>query len=150
MGFVVNGLFLISLSFVFLFFPNIYFSAKLIAITGKEGQELLRPSQARAVSVFNVRESEANERDLNFFKKYWIIFSNPVYIFCLLARCVINSMNSILQFWIPNYLTEVIGFQIREAKLLCYVFMICCLPFGGSFLGGKLRKLLVAILISIL
>lgn len=103
---------------------------------GKEGEDLLRPSQARVVSIFNVRESEVDERDLDFCRKNWIIISNPVYIFCLLARLVVNSITSVLQFWIPNYVTDVIGYQNKEIKLVCYVFMICCLPFCGSFFGS--------------
>lgn len=115
--------------------PNSYFSSKLVATSGKEGEQL-RLSQARVVSIFNVRESELNERDINFFNKYWVIFSNPVYIFALLARVVIHAMISMLVFWVPNYLSDVIKYQNREILLLCYVSMICCLPLVGSIMGS--------------
>lgn len=129
-----------SLSAVYLFYPNIYFSSLLFAISGKEGQELLRPSQARAVSIFNLQKSEADESDLIAFRRNWIIFSNPVYMFCLLTRCIINANITMLLIWMPNYLSEAIGYQNREVKLGCYIFMICCLPFTGSFLGGYATK----------
>lgn len=107
-----------------------------MAVSSKDGGDQLSPSQARVVSVFNVRESEVNERDINVCNKYWVIFSNPVYIFCLLARVVINSITPVLVFWIPSYLTDVIGYQNREIKLVCYLTMIVTFPFIGSFLGS--------------
>ena len=119
-----------------MFIPSIYFSSKLVAVAKKEGDEVLRPSQARVVSIFNIRESEVNERDINVFKKYSVIFTNMVYIFLLLARVVINSINSIFVFWIPTYVTEVLGYNEKGPKTLCYCLMICFGPFTGSFLGS--------------
>ena len=48
-----------------MFYPSIYFSSKLVAIAKKDQDEQIRPSEARVVSIFNVRESETNERDIN-------------------------------------------------------------------------------------
>lgn len=69
---------------------------------------MLRPSQARVVSAFNIRYSDMNERDINVFRKYAIIFSNPVYIFTLIGRVVNLGTNIVLQLWMPNYMQEVI------------------------------------------
>ena len=129
---------LLTGAFIMMFYPSIYFSSKLVSVTQKEDKEVLRPSEARVVSIFNIRESEVNERDINVFKKYSIIFTNKVYIFLLLARVVILSINAVFQFWIPNYVTEVLGYTNKKKKTILDCMMICLGPFSGSFFGSYL------------
>ena len=121
-----------------MFYPSIYFSSKLVAIAKKDQDEQIRPSEARVVSIFNVRESETNERDINIVSKYSVIFTNKVYIFLLLARVVILSINAVFTLWIPNYVTEVLKYTNKGKKTLFYCLMICCGPFTGSFCGSYL------------
>lgn len=139
-GFFINGLLLATGGVILMFYPSIYFSSKLVAVTKGQGDEQLRPSQAEVVSLFNIRESEANERDINVFKKYSIIFTNMVYIFLLLARVVILSLRAIFQFWIPNYVTDVLGFQDKPKKTFYYIQLILLGPFIGSFIGSYFTK----------
>lgn len=139
-AFLGNGIVFAIVGLLYFSYPRIYFSSKLVAIRGKDGEDKLRPSEARVVSAFNVRYSDMNERDVNIFRKYSIIFTNPVFIFTLIGRVVNLGTNIVLQFWMPNYMQEVIKDKNPLRALACYVFMISFCPCIGSFFGSYAVK----------
>lgn len=140
-GMHVNALFLGICGLIYMWIPNIYYSSKLVAVSSKENTERLRASDVRVVSIFNIRQSEIGERDMNFCKKYSVIFTNPIYIFCLISRVIILAINGVFTFWIPSYVTDVIKYGNKMHRTFCYCFMIVVGPALGSFIGSYLIAL---------
>ena len=131
-GFLFNAAMCAICGVLFMFIPNIYFSNKLNVIKGKDGEELMSKSQVEFYSVYNVRESYDDERDLDFWKKHKGVLTNGIYICLLFARCVLLAIRSILQFFIPTYVTDVLGYENKVPKTIIYVIMIVLNPFIGS------------------
>ena len=131
-GFLFNAAMCAICGILFMFIPNIYFSNKLNVIKGKDAEELITKSKIEYYSVYNVRESKEDERDLDFWKKHKGVLTNGVYICLLVARCVLLAIRSILQFFIPSYVTEVLGYENKTPKTIIYVIMIVLNPFIGS------------------
>ena len=141
LGFWFNAIMCGVVGFLFMFIPSIYFSSKLVAIRGKEGEELIRPSKVEYYSIYNIRESKEDERDLDFWHKHGTVLSNGVYVTLLVARCVLLAIRSILQFFIPTYVTDVLGYTNKTPKTIIYVLMIVGNPFIGSEISGFFTSL---------
>ena len=135
-GFMFNAIMCAVVGFLFMFIPSIYFSSKLTVIKGKEGEELIRPSKAEYYSIYTIRESKEDERDLNFWKKHGAVLTNGVFVTLLVARIVLLAIRSVLQFFIPTYVTDVLGYTNKVPKTLIYVVMIVCNPFIGAEISG--------------
>lgn len=94
-GFFYNGVVLLTCGIIFLFIPNIYFSSKLVAVTDKDGKEEIRPSRTEVVSIFNVRNSDPHDRDVNVFERDKSLLADPFYMILLWARCI-NVFSEVL------------------------------------------------------
>ena len=92
---------------IFLFIPNIYFSSKLVAVTGSDGKEEIRPSQTEVGSIFNIRPSYEHDRDVNVFERDKSLLTDPFYMCLLWARCINVFLRSALQFWLVKYIFRI-------------------------------------------
>jgi MFS family permease len=136
-SFLCNGIWVGACGVCYLLFPKIYFSSKLATITTKDGKELLRPTVAKVVSIYAVRKSNEEDKDINLYKVNKSLFTNGVFMFLLFSRCVILSIRTMLTIWICVYVQTVIGYPNKTQITLFYVAMIIFNPLIGSQIGGK-------------
>ena len=126
---------------IFLFIPNIYFSSKLVAVTDKEGKEEIRPSKTEVESsIFNVRNSDPHDRDVNVFERDRSLLSDPFYMVLLWARCINVFLRSALQFWLVKYIIS-LGYTNKPLTTFVFAYMITCNPLIGNLIGAKLSPL---------
>ncbi|MCQ2818342.1 MAG: MFS transporter [archaeon] len=118
-------------------YPSIYFSQKLV-LGNKE--EVLSPSECGKASVFNVRESLADERELGVCQKLKMLFTNPIYFCLLFTRLTIALINAGFVFGLYGY----VGLNYPKApkvpRTWVYSLTIITAGYVGSTIGGKLTK----------
>ena len=122
---------------IFLFIPNIYFSSKLVAISGKDGKEEIRPSQTEVGSIFNIRPSDPHDRDVNVYERDKSLLTDPFFMCLLWARCINVFLRSALQFWLVKYIIS-LGYTNKPLTTFVFAYMITCNPLFGNLLGAKL------------
>ena len=122
---------------IFLFIPNIYFSSKLVAVSGKDGKEEIRPSQTEVGSIFNIKPSDAHDRDVNVFERDKSLLTDPFYMTLLWARCINVFIRSALQFWLVKYIIS-LGYTNKPLTTFVFAYMITCNPLIGNLIGGKI------------
>ena len=91
---------------IFLFIPNIYFSSKLIAVSGKDGKEEIRKSRTEVGSLFDIRQSDPHDRDINIIDRDKTLLKDPFFMVLVWARCINVFLRSALQFWLVKYIIE--------------------------------------------
>ena len=122
---------------IFLFIPNIYFSSKLVAVTGKDGKEEIRPSQTEVGSIFNIRQSDPHDRDVNVFERDKSLLTDPFFMVLVWARCINVFLRSALQFWLVKYIIS-LGYTNKPLTTFVFAYMITCNPLLGNLIGGKI------------
>jgi MFS family permease len=122
---------------IFLFIPNIYFSSKLVAVTGKDGQEEIRPSQTEVGSIFNIRPSDPHDRDVNVFERDKSLLTDPFFMALVWARCINVFLRSALQFWLVKYIIS-LGYTNKPLTTFVFAYMVTCNPLIGNLIGAKL------------
>ena len=125
---------------IFLFIPNIYFSSKLVAVTGKDGKEEIRPSQTEVGSIFNIRPSDPHDRDVNVFERDKSLLTDPFFMVLLWARCINVFLRSALQFWLVKYIIS-LGYTNKPLTTFVFAYMITCNPLIGNLIGARLSGL---------
>ena len=122
---------------IFLFIPNIYFSSKLVSVTGSDGKEEIRPSQTEVGSIFNIRPSYEHDRDVNVFERDKSLLTDPFYMVLLWARCINVFLRSALQFWLVKYIIS-LGYTNKPLTTFVFAYMITCNPLIGNLIGAKI------------
>ena len=117
--------------------PNIYFSSKLVAVTGKDGKEHIRPSQAMVASIFNVRDSYPDERDVNIIAKNKCVLLDPFYDLLAVTRCTNVFLRSALQFWLVKYIIS-LGYTNKPLTTFVFAYMVTCNPLTGTLIGNSI------------
>ena len=125
---------------IFLFIPNIYFSSKLVAVTDKEGKEEIRPSRTEVGSIFNIRQSDPHDRDVNVFERDKSLLTDPFFMVLLWARCINVFLRSALQFWLVKYIIS-LGYTNKPLTTFVFAYMITCNPLIGNLIGAKLSPI---------
>ena len=122
---------------IFLFIPNIYFSSKLVAVTGNDGKEEIRPSQTEVGSIFNIRQSDPDDRDINIIERDKSLLADPFFMVLVWARCINVFLRSALQFWLVKYIIS-LGYTNKPLTTFVFAYMVTCNPLIGNLIGGKL------------
>ena len=122
---------------IFLFIPNIYFSSKLVAVTGKDGKEEIRPSQTEVGSIFNIRPSDPHDRDVNIIERDKSLLFDPLFMVLVWARCINVFLRSALQFWLVKYIIS-LGYTNKPLTTFVFAYMVTCNPLIGNLIGAKI------------
>lgn len=137
-GMRLNSGMLAFCGFALMFFPNIYFSTKLVKADGKDSK--FRPSQQENYSLFNIRQSQSGERDIAFCQKVKILFSNGIFFFTVFCRASIAMINASFIFGMPGFISNNFKNSPKELRTWIYSLSIITGPYIGSFIGGILVK----------
>ena len=131
--FLIEAGLLTTLGIIFFFLPQIYFSNNYIVIDGNDNE---------------LKQMEGNNgnSNQNVFAKLWIniglIFTEYVFLFTCLSNCVIFFGITVISYWSPNYIENVLH-EKREYIILGVFTAIAVTapPTGyvvGAFLGTKI------------
>ena len=97
--FLIEAGLLTTLGIIFFFLPQIYFSNNYIVIDGNDNE---------------LKQMEGNNgnSNQNVFAKLWIniglIFTEYVFLFTCLSNCVIFFGITVISYWSPNYIENVL------------------------------------------
>lgn len=138
-GMRLNGISLIACSFLLMCFPNIYFSSKLI-ISQENKSEVLRKSEVSIVSIFNVRQSELEEREIGMISKFKLLFSNGIFLLLVVTRITLALINAAFIFGMPGFIASNYPDSPKNYRIWMYCAFIVTGPFIGSLIGGILTK----------
>lgn len=138
MGMRINSLCLLIIGVVLMCFPSIYFSNKLVATIAENDN--LSVSKLETYSIFNVRQSAADERKLNIKTQFNILCSNGTYFFLLLTRLTIALINASFIFGLPGFIASNYPESPKQLRTWMYALFIITGPFIGSKIGGALTK----------
>ena len=143
---------------IFLFIPNIYFSSKLIAVSGKDGKEEIRKSRTEVGSLFDIRQSDPHDRDINIIDRDKSLLKDPFFMVLVWARFIIVFLRSALQFWLVKDIIS-LGYTNKPLTTFVFAYMVTCNPLIGNLIGGKLsgifggykdkRSLLLVLLLQV-
>ena len=116
-AFLIEGVFLIIIGILCIFFENVYFDKNFVLI-GK-----------------NYGKIEKEEKKFLFFRNFCKIIKNPLYLFTTLATAILYFGLEILQFWGNNYLKE---YKDIKNKSKLFLFNVICVsgPTIGVATGG--------------
>ena len=120
-----------------MFIPNIYFSSKLVAVSGKDGEEEVRESITRVGSIFNIRQSDPHDRDVNVIERDKSLLYDGFYMTLLWARCINVFLRSALQFWLVKYIIS-LGYTNKPLTTFVFAYMVTCNPLIGNLIGAKI------------
>ena len=139
--FVYNGLFLSLCGFIYMFFPNIYFSSLLVAIKDNNNNDKIN----NIGSLFNIRiTSEDNDDKYIFFQKNKNIFKNYFFMIFLFIKCTNIFIFSTLQFWLFQYFLTSLEYKYinnnKSLLIMIFSFMITFNTLFGILLGEKFSK----------
>ena len=127
-----------GMSLMLCFIPSIYFSSKLVVIRDeRKKRDMVRPSRADIVSIYDIRKSRDDERDANLVRKHRNVLTNGVFVSLIMARCVVQAIKGMIQFWTPKYVNSI----AKTDKFILtwtYWFMVSWNPLIGSSIGNFL------------
>lgn len=137
-GMRINSLCLLIIGIIIMCFPSIYFSNKLVSQPSENAN--ISQSKIETYSVFNVRQSAADERNLNVKTQFNLLCTNGTYFFLLLTRLTIALINASFIFGLPGFIASNYPEAPKQIRLWMYSLFIVTGPFIGSNIGAFLTK----------
>jgi hypothetical protein len=136
MGFVLEGIYLISVGLVFAFSPIKYFSSKLQVVKdpdGGEHVEVKKEKQVSKISVFEEKEeiNEEKKEKPSFFSDLKELLTNGTFLTSSWIRAVIYGVNTAFHFWIADYMRTVLDINSPSTIFFSYTIIALAGPIGG-------------------
>ena len=152
-AFIIQALAVLVLMLVFIFVPSVYFDNDVISVNVKDnnGNEV-----EKFVRLKEKTEMKIQINNLTFKEKLSLLLSKKVFLFSVLALSVLIYVISGIQYWISDYMNNIL--LIKSAKNRLFYFTIICFtaPTLGVLLGSitknyfcstSIKKSLIFILI---
>ena len=152
--FVIEGIALLISALLILLMPGLYFSSNVIILVNTQtGEEIADKRDNKNVTLFKLRNSVSLSREhsirsetrnsqisidgnLDTMIKVCYVLRNKLFLFTLMIRTCLISIQSTFQFWTPDYLH--VKFNLNEDsinKLIANVLIIITVPLGAFFSG---------------
>jgi hypothetical protein len=137
MGFVLEGLYLLAVGFVFAFSPIKYFDSKLQVVKdpdGGEHVEVKKGKQVSKISLFEEKEDAGTggkKEQPSFFSDMKELFTNGTFLTSSWIRSVIYGVNTAFHFWIADYMRTVLDINSPSTIFFSYTIIALAGPIGG-------------------
>ena len=137
MGFVLEGIYLLAVGFVFAFSPIRYFDSKLQVVKdpdGGEHVEVKKGKQESKISVFEEKEDDlkgGKKEAPSFFSDMKELFTNGTFLTSSWIRSVIYGVNTAFHFWIADYMRTVLDINSPSTIFFSYTIIALAGPIGG-------------------
>ena len=136
-GFVIEAIYLLFLAFCCLVSSEYYFSRTLFSKKISEDNK-----KRMSYTIFEERdekEEDNREKKSNYFSDLIILLSDPLYILCLVSRCILHGINTCLHYWFSDFMRTVI--KEKQYKVTIYYSIICFSgPLGAIIFNSQLKK----------
>jgi len=131
-AFIIQAIAIFVIMIIFIFVPSIYFDNDIISVNIKENNE---KEIEKFVKLKDKTENLYQISNLTFKEKLSILLSKKVFLFSILALSVLIYVISGIQYWISDYMNNVL--LIKSAKNRLFYFTIICFtaPTLGVLLG---------------
>ena len=153
-SFYIQSFSFLFLSIFLVFFKDKYFDSKIRRIP-HEIEEALNKEQSQISyknlkSLFIYDEKQSNEdlkdenkidekepkEQISFLEKIKIIFSEPLFIFCMLTLSVIYFIATCVQYWASDYIEHGLGVKDQHQQLYAFIIVCSTSPTLGLIIGG--------------
>ena len=137
MGFVLEGIYLLAVGFVFAFSPIKYFDSKLQVVKdpdGGEHVEVKKEKQVSKISVFEEKEdvgTGGKKEQPSFFSDMKELFTNGTFLTSSWIRSLIYGVNTAFHFWIADYMRTVLDINSPSTIFFSYTIIALAGPIGG-------------------
>ena len=138
MGFVLEGIYLVAVGFVFALSPIQYFDSKLQVVKdpdGGEHVEVKKGKQVSKISVFEEKEdlpdSGEKKQAPSFFSDMIELCTNGTFLTSSWIRAVIYGVNTAFHFWIADYMRTVMDINNPSTIFFSYTIIALAGPIGG-------------------
>lgn len=110
----------------FLLSPENYFKNTLVVVKSTEERE---------VSLFEAKEIDKKGGNIDFFGQFKEIFSQPLFICCLIMRAIVIGTLTAIHYWIGDYMRTVL--MVEGTKVFgSYTVIAIIGPIGGLGVGS--------------
>ena len=107
-GFAIEGIYLFFLSFCCLISSEDYFSRSLFS--------------KKIFEEHDEKDQDNKKKKNNYFSDLVILLSDPLYILCLVSRCILHGINTCLHYWFSDFMRTVI--KEKQYKVTIYYSII--------------------------
>ena len=136
-GFVIEAIYLLFLAFCCLISSEDYFSRTLFS--KKITEENNKRISCTIFEEHDEKEEDNKEKKSNYFSDLVILLSDPLYILCLVSRCILHGINTCLHYWFSDFMRTVI--KEKQYKVTIYYSIICFSgPLGAIIFNSQLKK----------
>ena len=81
-------------------------------------------------------EKNNSSEDISFFTKLKLIFSEPLFICCVLTISILFFTLTCVQYWSSDYMLDALGVEDEKKRLYCFSFVCLTSPTLGLIIGG--------------
>ena len=152
-AFIIQAVAILVIMVVFFCVPNVYFDNDVISVNVKDSNN---KEYEKFVRIKEKTEMKFHINNLNFKEKLSLLLSKKVFLFSVLALSVLIYVISGIQYWISDYMNNIL--LIKSAKNRLFYFTIICFtaPTLGVLIGSitknyfcqtSIKKSLIFILI---
>ena len=136
-GFAIEGIYLFFLSFCCLISSEDYFSRSLFS--KKIFEENKKRISCTLFEEHDEKDQDNKKKKNNYFSDLVILLSDPLYILCLVSRCILHGINTCLHYWFSDFMRTVI--KEKQYKVTIYYSIICFSgPLGAIIFNSQLKK----------
>jgi hypothetical protein len=141
-GFLIQGIFLVSIGLIVTCFPDIYFSHSI------------KPMEKTEEEINNATVFEYTEKykDLNkkekksklsiFFSDVYELFSNPIWTISMIGRALLFGITTTIHFWCSDYMKNVILIKDKKEVFMIYTIITILGPLGGVICNSFVNPLI--------
>jgi MFS family permease len=152
-AFIIQAVAILVIMVVFFCVPNVYFDNDVISVNVKDNNN---KEYEKFVRIKEKTEMKFHINNLKFKEKLSLLLSKKVFLFSVLALSVLIYVISGIQYWISDYMNNIL--LIKSAKNRLFYFTIICFtaPTLGVLIGSitknyfcqtSIKKSLIFILI---
>ena len=144
-GFIMEGIYLLFLAFCCIFSSEDYFSRTLFQKnideeTAKRISCTIYEEHLEEQEILN-EKNESNKKTNNYCSDLTILLSDPLYVLCLISRCIIHGVNTCLHYWFSDFMRTVI--KEKQYKVTLFYSVICFSgPLGAIIFNSRLKNII--------
>ena len=137
-GFIIEGIYLLILAFCCYVSSEEYFSRTLFKKQMDDENKKRLSCTIYEEHEENYEEKNNSEKS-NYFSDLVVLMRDPLYVLCLISRCIIHGINTCLHYWFSDFMRTVI--KENQHKVTIYYSIICFSgPLGAIIFNSRLKK----------
>ena len=141
-GFLIQGIFLVSIGLIVTCFPDIYFSHSIKPMEKTE-EEINNATVFEYTEKYKDLNKKENKSKLSiFFSDVYELFSNPIWTISMIGRALLFGITTTIHFWCSDYMKNVIIIKDNKEVFMIYTVITILGPVGGVICNSFVNPLI--------